>query len=158
VNITFGQLRYAGVAVAKRTNYTGYLSKDGILFKMGDRIKLGMPSNRTNFVYIRGYSLDSNPMQSQYSGREAEIKWVQVTGDLFKRTGNRVIIITRAIDLVQYEINVEMALQSGELLAPGITSDEALAELKKAKDKLDLGLISQSKYDSLKAELSKHIK
>jgi hypothetical protein len=34
----------------------------------------------------------------------------------------------------------------------------ALAELKKAKDKLDLGLITQEDYDKLKAELSKYIK
>jgi hypothetical protein len=39
-----------------------------------------------------------------------------------------------------------------------MTSDDALAELKKAKDKLDLGLITQEDYDKLKAELSKYIK
>jgi hypothetical protein len=39
-----------------------------------------------------------------------------------------------------------------------MTSDEALTELKRDKDKLDLGLITQEKYDSLKTELSKYIK
>lgn len=39
-----------------------------------------------------------------------------------------------------------------------MTSDEALAELKKAKDKLDLGLISQEQYDQIKADLTKYIK
>jgi len=39
-----------------------------------------------------------------------------------------------------------------------MTSDEALFELKKAKDKLDLGLITQAKYDSLKTEYAKIIK
>jgi hypothetical protein len=39
-----------------------------------------------------------------------------------------------------------------------MTSDDALAELKKAKDKLDLGLITQEKYDEIKAELVKYIK
>lgn len=39
-----------------------------------------------------------------------------------------------------------------------MTSDEALSELKRAKDKLDLGLITQAEYDSLKVELSKYIK
>ena len=38
------------------------------------------------------------------------------------------------------------------------TSDEALAELEKAKDKLDLGLITQEKYDKIKAELVPLIK
>ena len=39
-----------------------------------------------------------------------------------------------------------------------MTSDEALSELKKSKDKLDLGLITQEKYDSVKAILIKYIK
>jgi hypothetical protein len=39
-----------------------------------------------------------------------------------------------------------------------ISSDEALAQLKKAKDKLDLGLITQEEYDKIKAELTPFIK
>jgi len=39
-----------------------------------------------------------------------------------------------------------------------MTSDEALSELKKSKEKLELGLITQAKYDSLKIEYSKFIK
>ena len=37
-------------------------------------------------------------------------------------------------------------------------AEQALAELKKAKDKLDLGLITQQQFDSLKVVLSKIIK
>jgi hypothetical protein len=36
-----------------------------------------------------------------------------------------------------------------------MSSDEALSELKKAKDKLDLGLITQEEFNSIKTELSK---
>lgn len=39
-----------------------------------------------------------------------------------------------------------------------ISSDDALTELKKAKDKLDLGLITQEEYDKQKAELARYIK
>jgi len=39
-----------------------------------------------------------------------------------------------------------------------MTSDEALTELKKCKDKLDLGLITQEELNKKKAELSKYIK
>ena len=39
-----------------------------------------------------------------------------------------------------------------------ISSDEALAQLKKAKDKLDLGLITQDEFDKIKAELTPFIK
>ena len=34
----------------------------------------------------------------------------------------------------------------------------ALAQSKKGKDKLDLGLITQEEYDKLKADLTKYIK
>jgi len=49
-------------------------------------------------------------------------------------------------------------LSAGEIKGFGKTSDEALSELKKAKDKLDLGLITQEQFDKLKAELSPFIK
>jgi hypothetical protein len=34
-----------------------------------------------------------------------------------------------------------------------MTSDKAMIELKKAKDKLDLGVITQEEYDKIKVEL-----
>jgi predicted Zn-dependent protease len=36
--------------------------------------------------------------------------------------------------------------------------DKAMVELKKAKDKLDLGVITQEEYDKIKLELLKYIK
>ena len=39
-----------------------------------------------------------------------------------------------------------------------MTSDKALAELKRQKDKLDLEIISEAEYDSIKAVLIKYIK
>lgn len=60
--------------------------------------------------------------------------------------------------LTNYTIDFENALSNGEVKGFGKTSDEALAELKKAKDKLDLGLISQEEYDKVKAELVPFIK
>ena len=49
-------------------------------------------------------------------------------------------------NFVQYKILVEDALATGELKSNGYTSDEALAALKKAKDKLDLGLIKPKRW------------
>jgi hypothetical protein len=39
-----------------------------------------------------------------------------------------------------------------------MTSDEALEALKKAKDKLELGLINQEEYEKIKQELTPYIK
>ena len=46
----------------------------------------------------------------------------------------------------------------GETDPNAMTSDDALAELKRQKDKLDLEIISQAEYDSVKAVLIKYIK
>ena len=39
-----------------------------------------------------------------------------------------------------------------------MTSDEALTALKRAKEKLDLGLITEGEYNILKEKLRKYIK
>ena len=60
--------------------------------------------------------------------------------------------------LSNYSIQLENAISVGEVKSFGMTSDEALAELKKAKDKLELELISQGDYDRIKADLMNYIK
>jgi predicted Zn-dependent peptidase len=62
------------------------------------------------------------------------------------------------IGLLNYTIQFENALSTGEIKGTGKTSDEALAELKKAKDKLDLGIITQEEYDKIKSDLLPFIK
>lgn len=57
-----------------------------------------------------------------------------------------------------YSIDLENAITAGEVVSTGMTSDQALSELKKAKDKLDLGLITQEEYDAIRAEMAKIIK
>ena len=39
-----------------------------------------------------------------------------------------------------------------------LSSDEAIAELKKAKEKYELDLITKQEYEAIKAELKKYIK
>ena len=90
------------------------------------------------------------------SGQESEIKKIWVVGN--KRAGYSVSFRTKGITgLSNYTIQIENAIATGEVKSFGLTSDEALSELKKAKDKLELGLITQQKYDSLKTALSKFI-
>jgi hypothetical protein len=91
------------------------------------------------------------------SGTETEIKRIFVVGN--KRTGYSVSMRTKGvIGLLNYTIQFENALSTGEIKGTGMTSDEALAELKKAKDKLDLGLITAEDYEKKKAELTPFIK
>jgi hypothetical protein len=57
-----------------------------------------------------------------------------------------------------YFLYIEDAITVGEVQSFGMTSDEALTALKKAKDKLDLGIITQEEYEKIKAELTPFIK
>ncbi len=88
------EIKFTDLATAERGDYTSYVGSDGGVYKIGDRIKIGVPSSNKTFAFI----------------------------------------------------------------TTGMTSDEALAELKKTKDKLDLGLITQEEYDKKKAELTPFIK
>jgi hypothetical protein len=55
-------------------------------------------------------------------------------------------------------LKFESAISYGEIKSKGMTSDEALNELKRAKDKLDLGIISKEEYEVKRLELIKFIK
>jgi hypothetical protein len=91
------------------------------------------------------------------SGSETEIKRITVVGN--KRMGYSVSFRTKGITgLSNYTVQFENALSTGEVKGFGLSSDDALAQLKKGKDKLDLGLITQEEYDKLKADLTKYIK
>ena len=97
------------------------------------------------------------PLLAAASGTETEIKKIYVAGN--KRTGYSVTMRTKGVTgLSNYTIQFENAISTGEIKGSGMTSDEALTELKKAKDKLDLGLITQEEYDKIKAELTPFIK
>lgn len=91
---------------------------------------------------------------STASNTEIEIKKIAIGGT--KRTGFCAWILCAGFS--GYSIQIENALESKEIKSFGMTSDEALSEMKKAKDKLDLGLITSEKYDSIKTYLIKFIK
>jgi hypothetical protein len=101
--------------------------------------------------------LPITPLQVQASGQETEIKRIYVIGN--KRAGYSVAFRTKGIiGLSNYSIQIENAIENREVKSFDRTSDEALVELKKDKDKLDLGLITKEEYELNKVELTKFIK
>lgn len=161
--ISFSQMvKFSDLAVTKKGKYQSYQASDGAVYNVGDRIKLGVPSSNKTFAFIYfgdGILVANQPLDALASGQETEIKNIYVQGN--KRSGYYVLMHTKGIVgalPVPYYIQFENALGSGEIRGVGMTSDEALVELKKAKDKLDLGLITQEEFDKIKLELSKFIK
>jgi hypothetical protein len=140
--------------------YTSYIAKDGSTYNVGDKIKFGTPSGvNGKFVTIQKFDIMLNVyvVGAEAINTSAEIKKFRVTGT--KRAGYKVQLQTKGMTGIDnYFVYLEDAILIGEIKSFGMTSDEALSELKKAKDKLDLGIISQEEYDLKKAELTPFIK
>lgn len=140
--------------------FNSYESKDGSVYKIGDKITIGVPSSNKTFAFITegdGLLLPITQLLASSSGQQVEIKRIDIGGG--KRTGFYASVRCKGLTgLSNYSIQLENAISVGEVKSFGMTSDEALAELKKAKDKLVLELISQDDYDRIKADLMKYIK
>jgi hypothetical protein len=154
------EIRFDSLATATKGEYTSYIASDGGIYKVGERIKLGIPSSNKTFAYVfqgDGFLIPMEAIPATYSGTETEIKKIFVTGN--KRSGYSVSMRTKGITgLMNYTILFENALATGEIKGTGLTSDEALSQLKKAKDKLDLGIITQEEFEKIKKELTPFIK
>ena len=151
-------VKFKDLATTKRGEYTTYTSKDSIVYKVGDKIKIGAPSTGDKmFAYVTtgdGIWTPVLRVQAGAAGQESEIKKIIVDGN--KRTGYFVFIKAKAA-IGLYTIQIENAIANKEVVTSLMTSDEALAQLKKAKDKLDLGLITKKEYEELKGRLAKFI-
>ena len=155
------EIKHSDLAnTTQRGEFTSYVGSDGGVYKIGDKIKIGVPSSNKTFAFISegdGVLIPLTQLTATSSGEETEIKRIYVVGN--KRTGFSITMRTKGFSgLSNYNIQFENALSSREIKGFGMTSDEALSELKKAKDKLELGLINQEEYEKIKTELIKYIK
>ena len=154
------EVKYTDLATAVRGEYTSYIASDKAVYKIGDKIKIGVPSTNKTFAFITsgdGMVIPITALPVSLSGTDTEIKRIWIVGN--KRAGFSVNMRTKGYTgLANNTLDFENALANGEVKGFGKTSDEALSELKKAKDKLDLGLITQEEYEKIKAELTPFIK
>lgn len=154
------EIKYSELSAAVKGDYTSYVASDGGIYKIGDRIKIGVPSSNKTFAYIwqgDGIITPVTSLGAILSGTESEIKRIFVVGN--KRTGYHITMRTKGFNgIMNYTIQFENALQTGEIKGTGMTSDEALSAMKKAKDKLDLGLITPDEFEKIKTDLKPFIK
>ena len=60
-----------------------YQSKDGYVYKVGDRLKIGIPSSNKTFAYIEegdGVLIQLAPLTVSASGQDTEIKKILISG------------------------------------------------------------------------------
>jgi hypothetical protein len=110
--------------------FTTYKSKDGTVFKIGDRLLLGLPSSRHSFSNITwGNSLSAFPenhLPRMATGLEARIKKMTVKG--FKKTGYYLLATcsTPINKMFVVGIRLENALQDQEI---GLADDRKLSKM-----------------------------
>jgi hypothetical protein len=157
--------------ITNGTTINKYISKDGSVLKVGDALKLGKPSTgRGDFSYVTfgKYNIGKAVMLgapnllngAYYHGEEVSITeifvyhskmskksplgiWVYVENPN-KNGKNRTIM------------DYERAIEIGEVINPNasMTREQAISKLKESKDLLDLGIITQDKYDSIKLKMT----
>jgi len=171
---------------SNQTQFKYVKFEDGSILGIGDKMKYGNPSgtnqsnttssgifggagNTTrvnNFSYIMLGRMASALLAGivyvpeTWKGREAEIENIKLYKSKKESKPSVASIIFKNPGMDVTVLDLSFALQYGELinLKASMTSDQALSELKKAKDKLDLGLITQKDFDSLKNILAPIIK
>ena len=132
-----------------------YITESGESFSVGDTITLGpaFAEGKNYSLVFQNAGMDLYPLPNTAVGEEVIIKKIKI------QMKTAIVFTTRIPPLVYgLRIPIENALKKKEVKSSIMSSDEALAELKKAKDKLDLGLITQEEFNALRAELAPLIK
>jgi len=144
----------------RKGEYEAYISRDGTHYKLGDKLKIGVPQGGseafTNVLQNFGALNGSQPCSTRCIGLEYEIVSFRAAGKgqafrMWAKLEESTAPVSSVI------VSFDAALESGELIGRGYTSDQALTELKKWKDKLDLELITPEEYEAKKKELAPYI-
>lgn len=171
-------------AVPNNTKFRFLKFSDGSVIQIGEKMKIGKPSG-TNQTKEQSVGLFSSSQQTMnnfsylmlgrmgmavmagitylpenFKGRDVEVEEIKFMKNGKKATNGGAVMFFNNPGMDITVLNLEAALEFGELINPkaAMTSDQALSELKRTKDKFDLGLITQEDFDNKKAELSKYIK
>lgn len=142
--ISFGQNNNATyeevITKKKKGKLESYTTKNGETFNIGDTLILGVAFRNEQFDYIQqNAGIATYPLPNSASGSLIVIKSIRAISKTIqiKTTSPQGFVYPLWV------INFEGAINNGEINSGIMTSDEALSQLKKEKDKLDLGLITQ---------------
>ena len=148
-----------------------YRAKDGTVFRVGSPLIVGRPStNSGSFTYLyygklnAGNAMFSPPQQlpASFQAEKVVIEKIKIGHTKMSKKSPMLVLLfvenpdspTTSNNRSIY--NYEKALELGEVINPAapISREEAIKKLKESKDLLDLGMLTQDKYDSIKAALS----
>jgi len=150
-------------------NIAEYNASNGITYKIGDKIKLGRGSaTNGDFLYLQmggwgaAMSYNSNKGSDQfnigksYSGLAVEIKKIKT----YKFKGEEKVIFTVAGgNITNYNLVIEDAIATCEVAdckkeeTTTSSSESKLDKLKKLKELLDSGTLTQEEFDKEKQKV-----
>ena len=139
-----------------------YTTPTGTIFKIGDKLELGKPQGDIDaYTYVKEMDKETRMDLSSSGYKSLKGKkegWVyEITDVVMINDREWAEMKAKSVNATVF-VDIDNALQHGELIGFVYTSDAALQELKKWKDKLDFGLITKEIYEIKKTELSKYIK
>ena len=166
-------------AVNNNTTVGEYIASDKSIYKVGDEIILGAPTNEfaDSFKYIQLGRISAgvgalmsvgnveSPMAPEnLEGRSAIINEIKVfhkgnkkkplyvVFELVEPNGNSFVALTKRLSIM----DTEFALKYGEIINPNapLNREQAIAKLKEAKELLEIEMMTQEEFDDLKAELT----
>lgn len=139
----------------KKVTLDSYEASNGQVFKIGDKITLAQPS-MSGDQYLNVVENDLGTLKRINIGKKgfkAEIKKFRIYGN--KRTGFFVIAVTKSpVGLTNLWVEIEPAIENGEIGTTGLNREQAIAKLKETKDLLDLEMITKEDYEKVKKELT----
>ena len=144
-------------AVTKKVKglVTTYTSQSGESFTVGDTIRLGPAfAEGKQYSYVfQNAGIEFYPVPNTAVNATVIIKKIKIQSKKARVNTTKIENYTYGLMII-----LEDALNKGELKSKIMTSEEALFELKKAKDKLDLGIITQEEFNALRTKLAPLIK
>lgn len=139
----------------KRSDYKSYVSKDSIIFRVNDEIKIGAPSDLTFkniFIFQSLGYLKMSVTENHLLDSKCKIVAISVAGSKAKGFFPYIQIANQ--NGTFFSVDIEKAIASGEINTK-LSENEILEALKKDKEKLELGIITQEEFEKRKAELLK---
>lgn len=133
--------------------YSSYIPKTGDRINVGDTLVIGKPLGEFGFTHItQGGQRVGNFM----AGKKVVITQIKSYGK--EKRGYTLWVQFKGFGIPVF-IDYDNALETGEIINPKarLTREQALLKLKDAKELLDLQIISQQQYDSIKNVLSQLI-